>query len=70
MVRRNVVPQVHLGFQSPSLRRNVSQYQWSRPVQNGSITRRRSETWEPPLWIAVPVFAFLGWALSVLLLLW
>lgn len=68
MVRRNVVPQVHLGFQSPSLRRNAAQYQWSRPVQNGSITRRRLETWEPPLWIAVPCLAVVGWLVMVVLL--
>jgi hypothetical protein len=31
---------------------------------------RRVTEWEPPIWIGVPIFAVLGWALSVLLLVW
>lgn len=73
MVRRNIAPSIHLGFQPPSLRRNAaqyaSQYAWSRPVRNGAVAKRVT-LWEPPIWIGVPIFAFLGWMLSVLALLW
>lgn len=69
MMRRNIAPPIHLGFQPPSLRRNAAQYAWSRPVRNGPVARRVTE-WEPPIWIGVPIFAVLGWMLSVLVLLW
>ena len=68
MVRRNLSPSLHLGFQAPSVRRNASLYNWSRPPQNGPITRRRAGTWEPPLWIAVPCLAVVGWLFMVVLL--
>lgn len=68
MVRRNLSSSLHLGFQAPSVRRNASLYNWSRPPQNGSITRRRVETWEPPRWIAVPCLALVGWLFMVVLL--
>jgi len=67
MIRRNLSPSLHLGFQSPSLRRNASAFDWSRPVQNGVITPRRARTWEPSVWITVPVLSVLGWAGLVLL---
>jgi len=68
MVRRNLLPSVHLGFQAPSVRRNASLYNCARPPQNGPITRRRAETWEPPLWIAAPCLVLVGWLFMVGLL--
>lgn len=75
MVRRNIVPSVHLGWSPPSIsrrnaRRDAAAFDWSRPVSNGRVTSRRASLErEPALWISVPLIALGGWALTVLLLL-
>lgn len=39
---------------------------WNRPTRNGRIPKRRTLTVEPPLWVAVPVIAILGYLLLIL----
>jgi hypothetical protein len=47
----------------------LSAYAWSRPVRNGRIVPRRAvPAWEPPIWIAVPLLALVGWLFMVAML--
>lgn len=78
-LRRNIDPTLRVTPNMPVsfVRRNarpnhMHSLAFHRPVQNGPITRRPSspvrEPWEPPIWIAVPVLAVLGYGFLVLML--
>ena len=44
----------------------MREFHWSRPVRNGRIARR--QPWEPPIWLAVPLLAGLGWLFMIVML--
>lgn len=78
-LQRNMRQDVRVGQEVPVsfVRRNtrpnhMHSLAYHRPVRNGYVPPRPSsqsrETWEPPIWIAVPVLAVLGYAFLVLML--
>ncbi len=74
MMRRNIVPSVHLGFHPPSRARgNAAAFAWSRPVSNGPIASTRSRVKESTRyllsWIVATACIAAGWIVAQLLLI-